>query len=397
MLLTVAMGVGVSAAPTYSFGVFIGPLMEAYGWSLGQVVFAQSMMSLIVGLASPIAGIVVDRIGVRLPALIGTVVVSSALAGFSLINGSLLAYYACWAVVAIGTTLASVVFWLSPVVRQFDRTRGLAISVALCGSNLTGAITPMIAVWLIGTHGWQHAYLGVAAYVFLTTFPLAWFFFHERRLEASSQGAAPASADTAELPGMETKAALRTLNFWMIAFSFLLTGAGIVAFIVHLVPMLGEIGISPTLAAGAVSMLSFSAIAGRLACGILIDHLFAPYVAAFVVSLGTIASLILLLAPPVYAFALAAAILIGITTGAEFSMLSYLVSKYFGLRKYAILSGFVFGAFTIGTFLGPVLTAMSYQLSGGYQQAFVSLAVCFAAAAIVMLFCSRYPEFAEKE
>ncbi|MFZ4603640.1 MAG: MFS transporter, partial [Caulobacterales bacterium] len=169
LVLTAAMGVGLSAAPTYSLGVFIGPLMAEYKWSLGDIVFAQSVMSIIVALTAPLAGILVDKVGVRPLALLGALIISASMAGFAFINGSLVAYYACWVLVALGTTLASVVIWLAPIVSHFSRTRGLAVSITLCGSNLAGAIAPMLAVSLINTSGWQAAYLGLGAYLFVST------------------------------------------------------------------------------------------------------------------------------------------------------------------------------------------------------------------------------------
>ncbi|MFZ4602702.1 MAG: MFS transporter, partial [Caulobacterales bacterium] len=132
----------------------------------------------------------------------------------------------------------------------------------------------------------------------------------------------------------------------------------------------------------------------RLAAGAVMDRVFGPHLAAFVLSLSVIASFVLLWASPTFASALLAAILVGISTGAEFNMLAFLVTKYFGLAHYGRLSGLMFGAFTTGTFFGPVLSGISYQATGSFDQALIGLAICFGVATGLMLLCSPYPRFA---
>ena len=97
----IGVGVGLTGLPFYTFGVFINPLEEAYGWSRSST--AVSMMVLNAGtlFLSPLLGILMDRVGVKaiaVPSLIGLAIGMLAL---SYSGGSILHFYAAWFLVAV--------------------------------------------------------------------------------------------------------------------------------------------------------------------------------------------------------------------------------------------------------------------------------------------------------
>ena len=58
-------GSGLSGIPFYTFGVFVVPLVAAFGWTRGQVSIAASFMIIGTAISAPIIGSVIDKFGAR--------------------------------------------------------------------------------------------------------------------------------------------------------------------------------------------------------------------------------------------------------------------------------------------------------------------------------------------
>ena len=389
MVLAAFVGAGLSSAPIYSLGVFAGPLESEFGWPRAQVIVAQALVSVMIAVVSPFVGIMVDRHGSRPAALLGTIIVSGAIASLSQLQQSYAAYLFAWTTIGLGIGLASTMVWLRGVTTSFTTHRGLALSVALCGSSVGGAMSPALTAAILTHWGWRAAYIGLSVYLLLTIIPIAWFCFRDPK---PTVGATQREkrADAAPLPGVELAVALRSRNFWLLALAFMVGGGGITSFIVHLVPILTGRGMPPLQAATVVSWMSIAALGGRLASGALMDRVFATRLGAAAMFLPVPACAILLFGRVDYPTCLAVAALLGVSTGAEFNMISFLTARYFGLRHFGALSGMQFTSFTIGSiFLPATIGVLSH--GGDYSSALTILAALFAAACLAMLLCTRYP------
>jgi MFS family permease len=61
-----------------------------------------------------------------------------------------------------------------------------------------------------------------------------------------------------------------------------------------------------------------------------------------------------------------AVVMFGLALGAEFDLMSFMVSRYQGLASYGKIYGTVFGVFSAGAALGPISLGWSYDNLGGY-------------------------------
>lgn len=399
VLLTATMGVGLSSMHAYAIGVFIGPIQDEFGWNTDLILLGQSLITAIVGFGSLSVGRLMDKFGARPLALWGLLILAGGTASLSIVPKSLLAYLACNMAIGIGCLMASAMVWTRLVVDRFESSRGLALSISLCGSNIAGAIAPMLATVAIDLVNWRVGYLALAAYMIASALPLALFFFHDGgRPRASVKKAIPLVAAPAPiaLTGPSLRRAAEIPEFWLFLVSFTLAGIAITGFIVHLVPMMTAQGLSRVLAASAVSGLSLAAIGGRLGAGVLMDRVFAPRLAATALSLPLAGILALVLIAPSYWTALCAAVLVGLSTGAEYNMISYLTARYFGLRHLGAITGLYYGVFALGSLIGlqlPLLILRRYS----YQEVIILFAACFILASFAMLLCRRYPTQRELE
>ncbi len=103
----------------------------------------------------------------------------------------------------------------------------------------------------------------------------------------------------------------------------------------------------------------------RIAIGYLLDKFFAPRLAIIVFLIGA-GGIGLVASNPSVAMSILAAAMIGIGVGAETDIVSYMTSRYFGLRSFGKIYGFLFSFFYIGTGLGPLVLGIAYEANGSY-------------------------------
>ena len=61
-----------------------------------------------------------------------------------------------------------------------------------------------------------------------------------------------------------------------------------------------------------------------------------------------------------------AVLCMGLAQGAEFDLMAYTVSRYFGLRAFGEIYSYTYAAFTLGGVLGPLLMGIGFDATGSY-------------------------------
>ncbi len=321
----------VSQGPinVFATGIFIKPISEELGFGRGDIATAIGISSVMTAVASPFFGRLIDRYGVRRPLAVSIVLFALATAAMSLLPGSVFGLYAIFALagfVAIGQTPGS---YSKVVSAWFDSQRGFALGIVLAGVGMGTIVLPMICKSLIGTFGWREAYLGLGALIMLLAFLPVLLFIREP-VRATAGGLSP----SATLPGVSMAEAARDRRFWYMIVSFFLAVVAINGSLVHVVPMLTDRGMSLSDAVAIISSSGFALIVGRLLAGWIIDRVFAPYVAVFFLVCPMVGLLILALQPAAVS-PLVGVLLLGLGIGGETDLLSYMVSRYFGLANSA--------------------------------------------------------------
>ena len=129
--------------------------------------------------------------------------------------------------------------------------------------------------------------------------------------------------------------------------------------------------------------VGISTICGRLISGYLLDRYFAPYIAAIFFTLP-ICGIVLLGSGVTEIVPLLAIICLGLGLGAEVELIGFLVSRYFGLRAYGQIYGFIFALFALGSGTGPMALGFAYDVMGSYNVGHMfSMALIFAAATLL--------------
>ena len=183
---------------------------------------------------------------------------------------------------------------------------------------------------------------------------------------------------------------LSDYRFWVLIVSFCLIGGNIAGMITHFIPMISDAGALPGEAASIASIIGISVILGRVGTGYLIDRIWAPGVAAVVLSLPVISCLILITGPSSYAAGLAAALFIGLAAGAEFDLMSFLVSRYFDHRRYGTIYSWLYAFFKLSAGIGAPLFGYVFDVTGAYMAILYAAMICLIAPSLLLLTLGRY-------
>lgn len=374
--------VGNGPVVQFTFGVFVKPVSEALGTQRGTLSAALMLALLLTAVATPWVGKLVDRHGIRRVTLRMIVLFALSVAAVGLLAQSVATFILLYALVGATAVAQTPLAYSKAVAATFEERRGLALGVSIAGVGIGTALLPPFCQLLIEQFGWRSAYIGLGALTLLLAWPAMAFLVAPA---AAAGGAGPRAGDVAaSAEGLPGRQAVRSGTFWKLAIAFFLVALAASGVTAHIVPMATDRGVSASAAASALTAAGAALMVGRLLAGYLIDRYFAPYVAVafFLMPLVGIA---LLLGTTDGRLAIPAAVLVGMGLGAEVDLIAYLQSRYFGLRAFGEIYGYLFAVFLVGGAVGPFLMGMSFQVLHSYAPAlWLSLGGLAAACLLVV-------------
>ena len=374
VVAAVGLFMGYGPIVSFTFGIFLNPLAQEFGWGRGEITLAFSLSVLVMSVASPTLGKLADRFGARRVILPSALIFGIGLASLSLLTASLWLFYAIYLIMGLVGGGTAPIPYSKVISSWFDKKRGLALGLMMVGLGLGAFMMPSLASALILGVGWRQAYVVIGATTILATVPLVGLFLRESAQgsglpldgESNPERTSTASVTHATELGMSSAQARRTSEFWLMAGVFFFVSSACHAGLIHMVPMLTDRGMSAQSASLSVSLLGGALLTGRVLAGYMMDRFFAPHVALgfFIAVAG---GLSLLWGGATGAPAFLAAFLVGLGLGAEVDVIAYVASRYFGLRAFGEIYGYLFAAFLLGAVVGPLLMAFAFDYRGSYQ------------------------------
>jgi MFS family permease len=378
-----AVGNMVSSTPMVNstFGLFLIPVTAALGWPRAKFSAALALISLIGFVDYPLFGRIADRIGSRPVILAGNIVFAAALAAMGLVNGSTLQFFALVTLLGVTAAAPSTVLLSKVVSGWFFRKRGLYLGLtAGLGNGLGCTVVPMIGGVLLAHYGWRGTYASLGLIILFFGGPALWLLMREApRLPAAAHpgGEDPLSSG---LTGAEAR---RTPAFWMIMAAISIGAGSLGAVFTHVVPMLVDRGISPTVATLALSALAFSNTVWQIALGKLLDRVSGPRLAAPCI-LVALAGLFLLAHARQPGLLILGGLLTGIGSGTEYGLVPYFIPRYFGFRSYGEVYGSIFGMIMLTMGFAPFLMDLVYDLKHSYDLALYGIDAALVLCAILI-------------
>lgn len=366
----------------YAMSVLLQALIAETGYSVAQISAANTIFLLVSGLAGIAVGELIARFDIRWTVSFGTLLVALS---YRLLPGvsSLGEIYAAYVLLALGYAMTALIPATTLVARWFIRRRALALALTQSGLSLGGIIlTPLLAAAL-ETQGLSALHRPIFMVVILANIPFCLWLM---RPEPAAIGQFPdgdtPAPDTTGNAGMAAHIALRTRFFRCAVLAAILALMAQVGTIAHIYNWALERADAEA-AAGMVAVLALASFLGRLICGALLDRfdLFRFALTLYV----TQASVLVLIAFAHGSWAAAAAsFAFGLTVGNILMLQPLLIGAAFGLRDYPRLLSYFQLLMNFGVAAGPIFIGLVYDFAGGYQTAFLAMAVAALGAALAM-------------
>jgi len=388
VVLAASLGVmgGFGSLFVYTFAVFVKPLSAQFGWSREQISTGFAIAAVTLGVVSPFLGRWLDRFTPRRIILVCVTVFGCAIASLSLLQGTVWQFYATCLVLGVVGNGAAHLAYSRSISTWFRKRLGIALATVMVGAGLGAMILPLFSQFIISGFGWRAAYASLGGLALFLGLPLTWCYVRERT-QVSCESV-PVVAH-----GLSWQQGLRTFAFWIIVAVLFVGSISTNGAITHLVALLTDRQISAKDAALCASLLGGSSLIGRVGVGWLLDRYFGSRV-AFFVSLLAASGLLLLASANSLSIGCLAAVFIGIGVGGEAATTPYLLTRYFGLRSFAVLYGLTWTFYAAAGAIGPVILGRSFDLTGSYASLLVTLSVAMVVTAATLLFLPRYPTHA---
>ncbi len=351
----------VGCTGMWSHMVALPAVQAEFGASRSEAALPFTLAMIGFGVGGIAMGRVMDRFGVMVAIVIGSVLLSVGYvaAGFA---RTLTEYGLAYGLlIGLGTS-ALFAPLMADISHWFHKHRGIAVSFCACGNALSGTVWPPILQHYIATDGWRATHIGYGLFAIVALLPLA-FAFRTRapQLTARQVGA----------PAWQT----RPINLSSRALLVLLMIAGVGCCVamatpqVHLVAYCGDLGYGPARGAEMLALLLFMSVVSRVAAGFIADRIGALETLLFG---STMQAVILLLFLPfdglVSLYVISA--LFGLFMGGIIPMYTLVVREYFPPGEAGQRVGTVIMATLVGMAFGGWVTGAIFDATGSYNTAF---------------------------
>jgi MFS family permease len=373
----------------FGMSAFFPSFEREFGWSRTAISGAFSLARVESGLLGPIEGYFIDRVGPRRVMYIGIVICVLGFVALSFVD-SLLTLYAA---IVLGIVLGSSLGYHLPIslliAKIFHERRSLAFGIFRMGPGLSGAIVPLVGAMIVWW-GWRTAAVLSGCMLLAAGLPIAYLINRiadaeqrDRELVASIHHGEGRPAQRSD-PQFSLMEALRLKTFWFLSVAMALRHLVTEGVSVHFVILLVDRGWSTEAASGLLGVSALIGAPARVGMGWLGD---------IVDKRRLVIGLLLALSVSVCVMGWAAGSLL-LTTFMVFYSLAYgglaslqepIRADYFGTKAFATIQGVSRSITTAGTFMGPIIAGLFYDLTKSYRVAFTIFAVVSLLATLLML------------
>ena len=334
-----------------------------------------------------IAGIIIDRVGVRALMISGMFLLSATFYFYAQ-SDSLADMYVIHIFQGMVLSMSGMVINVVLISKWFNDNRGLAIGVLLAGTSVGNGIFPQINTYLltISDGDWRQVMMWLAL-IPLAYAPILFALIKEKPEDVETKQDNEAKNDfkaSSIEGGFTLQETLMSSNFWFLSVMAFCTFYSILAMIGHVFLMLDGEGYSPQISATGVSIIFIGGFIGKVISGKL-----AEMIGRKIVLVGGVAMMLagsLLIVSSIF-YKNPLLIWIGLTLygtgwGGLYTLIQLLVADLFGLIAIGKIMGVINIIDTIGGGLGPIITAVIYDSTQSYLLPFLVISALLVIALI---------------
>lgn len=363
----------------YSYAAFAEAIADDFGSSRASVSLVYALSGCSCFFVSAVTGPLADRLGARVPAAVGMLLVGLGLATAAVARSLIEVFAGYGILVGLGCGFAYVPA-LAAVQRSFDVHRGLASGVALSGIGIGTALVPPATAAFAAFGDWRSTFLACGALAVLVGLCGAALLPTASRDERGASAAAPRSASPAAVQGGAF--ALAYAGTLLVSLTVALPHAALVG-------TARDLGVGQQSALALLGLIGVGAIIGRFVLAAVADV--AGRRKVFLLCCGGTAASMLFWAaaesePALQAFALG----FGALQGGLVALLPAFVADTFGAHALGRRLGVLYTSRGLALLAGPPALAFSVAGLAGHQLPLV-IATLLGLTGVALLAAVRPP------
>jgi len=384
-----ALIIQICLGAIYSWSVFVNPLKEVFSYTTTQTQVIFSLALATFALIMIYAGRLQDRMGPRIIATLGGIVLGIGYLLASLTEGNFFLVALTIGIIGGAGIGFAYVCPIAACVKWFPDKRGMVTGIAVAGFGAGAWFFAKIASTFIENDGIlaSFMYLGIIFMVSVVT--------GAQLLRNPPNGWKPAgwklpvsgiaSLTTDSSTDYEWREMIRHTQFWMLWIMFVCGAIAGLLVIGILKPYGLYSGLSATAAANAVGVLALFNGAGRIVWGMVSDKIGRKNAMSLMFLLQGIMMLVLSEMGSTELTLSIAAAWIGFNFGGNLALFPTTTADFFGTKNVGMNYALLFTAYGVAGITGPILAGSVFDMTDSYVWAFIPAGAACLIAAVISL------------
>ena len=374
MFAAQALAIGLSV---YLYPVFMSAIEREYDLSRSLSSMGIGLLLVTGTIFGPWVGHRIDKGSPKKIMFAGGLLIGGSLIFISQ-SSNLIATAMAWVLgVGIGQSMLGVIPAMTILARWFVDKRGTMISIAAIGTSFGGAIVPLLSSALIGAGDWRRALLilGCGCIIISAVVTLFGIIKNPEMVGHYPDGKSkPDASITTEKESTSIKSILVEARFWMVALSFAIISASMIALMTHMVPWATSKGFEQQ---GAVRLLALTAlvmIPGKIFFGYLNDRKGPKMTTILVVAMMCFGWILVRNSSAFWLFSTGATLFF-FAVSATLPCKAGYVGRVWGIKRFGMITGFVLLISACLNFIVPISVGVVFDVTGSYTLPMMAMQV----------------------
>lgn len=359
------------------------------GWARSFISYAGALSLVMMAIASPISGNLVDRYGPRFGLSAGLIFIGAGMSVVSLMQSQAAFLIGFSLVAGLGFGIVANHIVATAITHSFKRNQGLAVGIGTAGSTAGQLLVVPFLAFIMQSFHWRWSFAGLAL-ISLLLIPVIYFALKEKK--QTSAVAPNNDAPQTDMPALSQR--LNTLcfspTFHLLFWSFVICGfttAGVIE--THLLPYAAACGFPPLSSATAYGVLSAVNLVGMVLAGWLTDRVNRPILLASIYILRGFSFIILLFIIHDIRLLFIFAVLFGLFDYSTLPVIASLVATHLGLKLMGLAMGVLAAGHAIGAAIGAFAGGYLFDLFAHYDWIWIASILLALFAGILVLFINE--------